>query len=246
MRWHYNLVHQSGGALVRDMVVYDSGLVAGQAVSLIAGANQCALQDPSGATLPDIVGVTCNAPSASTAIASGTLYFAKTIMNPDAVYLAEYDMTTTADIDVISSTATATTLGACDDNLDGGWLYVNTGTGAGQLAFIGAANAVSVMTLDTTAPWDVTPDATSDVILVRPPFAKNKDLEATWTKLASDEDETGLMIVLENYIQAQSVAWGPLRPRQHHMLTNLSSAGLKLMSDVMFEDNVLWTKTWCT
>lgn len=239
MRWHYNLVNQGGGPLVRDSVIYAaSGLVAGEPLIAIAGATQCALQAPSGATIPDFVGVLAETPSSqASAITTGTLYFGKVIMNPDAIYIAQYGLSLT-DIDVVSSTSTATTLGTCDDNMDGGWLYVNSGTGVGQLAYVGAAST-TVFTLDTTTAWTTTPDSTSDVILIRPPWALNLDLNSTdYTTLQTDEDCTGLVMPLENYIESTSIPFGPMRPRQHHMLQGLNGDGVRFYTDVRFIDNL--------
>lgn len=224
------------------MVVYDSGLVAGQAVCWIDGAVSCALQDPASAGgLADFAGVLNESISASTALATGTLVFGDVTINPDAIYLAQYDSAAANDISVVSSTSTATTLGTCDDNLDGGWLYCNSGTGIGQLGFIGAAST-TVMTLDTTTAWTTTPDSTTDVILIRSPFGHNdgagKDLDSTFTLLATDEDETGEITILENYIESAAVPMGPLRPRQHHMLQNLNSQGVRFYSDIHFADNI--------
>ena len=239
MRWHYNLVYQGGGPLVRDSVIYAaSGLVGGEAMTLIAGAAQYAVQAPSGATVPDFVGVLAETPpDQATVVTSGTLYFGKIVLNPDAIYIAEYDKSLT-DIDVVSSTSTATTLGTCDDNMDGGWLYVNSGTGIGQLAFIGAAST-TVMTLDTTDAWGTTPDSTSDVILVRPPWAGNIDLDSTaYKSIQTDEDTTGEITAIENYIESSKVAFGPMRPRQHHMLSGLNSDGVRLYSDLFVYSNI--------
>ena len=246
MRYHYNLTTGSG-PLHRDMVIYDAtSMVGGQLVSVVAGANQACLVDPSGATLPDIVGVLGNTPSSSiSAVSSGTLKFGDVIINPDAIFLAQYDNAAANDISVTSSTSTAVTLGSTDDNMDGGWMYVNSGTGVGQLAFIGAAST-TVMTLDTTTAWTTTPDSSSDIILIRPPFAKNKDLDSTFSLLATDEDETGKLIVLENYIESADQAFGPLRPRQHHMLQNQDSAGARFYSDIKIVDHVLDVDTWCS
>jgi hypothetical protein len=221
------------------MVIYAaSGLVAGEPLIAIAGANQCCLQAPSGATIPDFVGVLANTPtSQATALTTGTLYFGSVILNPDAIYIAEYDKSLT-DIDVVSSTSAATTLGTSDDNMDGGWLYVNSGTGVGQLAFIGAAST-TVMTLDTTAAWTTTPDSSSDVILIRPPFALNVDLNSTdYSTIQTDEDCTGLVMPLENYIESATIPFGPMRPRQHHMKTGLNNDGVKFYTDIRFIDNI--------
>ena len=243
MRWHYNQIAQASGPLVQDMLIYDSGLVAGQAVAVVAGEFGDHLQDPAAAGLADIAGVLNETASSTSSVkTTGTLVFGKCTMNPDAVFLAEYDTAVANDVDVVSSTSTATTLGTCDDNLEGGWLYCNSGTGVGQLGYIGAAST-TVMTLDTTDAWSTTPDSTTDVVLIRPAFALNKDLDSTWVMCANDEDETGELLVLENYIQSSTVAFGPIRPRQHHMLRNLNNDGVKFFSDVFFCDNVFFGAT---
>ena len=242
MRFHEDLAGQ-GSQLVRDLVVYDTGVIAGQAVSVIAGAFQMAVQDPAAAGLADIVGVTQEAAnSTATVVTTGALKWAKVQINPLAIYQVRYDLTTSADVSVSSSTSTAVTLSTTDDNCDGGWMYVNSGTGRGQLGYIGAAST-TVMTLDTTDAWTTTLDSTSDIILIRPPFALNKDLDSTWALALTDEDETGEALVLENYIQSDSIAMGALVPRQHHMAQNLHNQGVKLYCDLHFCDNVFFGAT---
>lgn len=238
MRYHYDL-NGTNAALIRDMAIYDSAsLVAGQALAVTAGANQACLQDPAAAGCADIAGVLMETPATSVSVVStGTLYFGKVSINPMTVYLAQYDNAVGNDVDVSSATTAAVTIDTADDNLDGGWVYCNSGTGQGQLGFIGSAST-TVMTLDTTAAFGTAPDSTTDIILIRPPFALNKDLDSTWSLLATDEDETGEIIVLENYIQADCVAFGPLRARQHHALSNLHNHGVKFYSDIQFADNV--------
>jgi len=34
------------------------------------------------------------------------------------------------------------------------------------------------------------------------------------------------------------VPFGPLRPRQHHMLSNLNNQGVKFYADIRFIDNI--------
>ena len=239
MRWHYNLCNLGGGPLVRDLDIYAvSGLVAGEAVIAIAGANQSCLQAPSGATVPDFVGVLAETPSSQASVmTTGTLYQAKTIINPDAIYITQYDPSTSTDVDVVSSTSAAVTIGTADDNLDGGWIYVNSGTGVGQLAFIGAAST-TVLTLDTTNAFGVTPDSTSDILLLRPAWALNTNLDSTYTMIDSSEQATGLIMTLGNYIESATVPFGPLRPRQHHMKSGLNTDGVKFYADVRFIDNI--------
>ena len=54
-----------------------------------------------------------------------------------------YDLAAANDLDVTSSTSTILTHGSGDQDLDGGWIYSNSGTGAGQLRYIKAANATT-------------------------------------------------------------------------------------------------------
>lgn len=242
MRHHYNLIAHNTGPLVRDCPVYDSGIIKGQGLTYGADELGGLLIDTT-AQGTDWVGLSNEAVSASSAVTTGTLVFAKVILNPDSIYLALCDPTASVDVDVVSSTSTATTLGTCDDDFDGSWLYCNSGTGAGQLAFIGAASA-TVMTLDTTDAWVTTPDSTTDVVIVRRPWnwptGSGRDLDTTFSMLLSDEDETGEFLVMENYISSGNVPFGPLRPRQHHMLTGLNGNGVnvKLYSDIYPTDNI--------
>ena len=167
--------------------------------------------------------------------------FAKVLLGANIVWEADYDLTAANDINVSSSTSTATTLGTSDDDLEGSWIYVNSGTGIGQLGYIGAAST-TVMTLDTTAAWTTTPDATSDVIIIRHPWRHagggGKDLAADFITLLSDEDETGEILVLENYIRAATISDTPLRPRAHHMLQNLNNKQVAFSSKIYFTDNI--------
>jgi len=239
MRWHYNLVNQGGGPLVRDCDIYAaSGLIAGEALTCIDGANRAMLQAPSGATVPDFAGVLLETPTnQASAVASGTLYSAKVCLNPDAIYIAEYE--TTDKLDVVSSTSTAVTFSGAsiDANVEGGWLYASAGTGIGQLAFVGAATT-TILTIDTTQAYAVTPDATTDMILVRAPWSGNVDLGTSYTQCKTIGASTGLIMCLENYIQSTFVPFGPLRPRQHHMLTGLNTAAVQLYSDLYFYGSV--------
>jgi hypothetical protein len=191
----------------------------------------------------DFVGVAHETVTASTtALATGTIVYGKTILNPDAVYLCQWDDSATYDVNITSSTTAAVTIGTTDDNMDGGWIYINSGTGAGQLGFIGAAST-TVMTLDTTTAFDVAPASDSDCLLIRRPWKfpanSGNDLSATFDELLSDEDCTGEILILENYIVATSVPFGPLRPRQHHALSNLNNCAVKFYSDIYFTDAVL-------
>ena len=237
MKWSYGMCGGQG-PIVRDMVVYDASTIAkGQAVSVVLGANGAGIVDIN-ADLTEFAGVAMQEQTdAATAFSSGTLKFAKICVSPDAVYRAAYDQTTANDISVASATSTAVTVGTSDDNAEGGFIYVNSGTGQGQLAYIGAATT-TVYTIDTTTAYATTLDSTSDIIHIRKPLCADKDLDSTFVLLDTEEAEDGHLLVLENFIQADNIPLGPMRPRQHHMLQNLHNHGVKFSSDVWFQDCV--------
>lgn len=239
MRWHHNLVGQGMGPLVRDLVSYSAGTIfAGSPVTLIAsGADGAAVQRPSGVTIPDFVGVALETGGTAYVPESGALVFTKCAINSDAIYLAQYDTGASA---VTASGSTTTTITTVDDHSDASWLYCRTGTGIGQLAFIGEATT-TVMTLDTTDAWGITPVAgDTTVSVIKPVWHQSLDLEITGYQYVdgSGGTVTGQVRILENYIEAANVAFGPMRPRQHHMLNNLNSAGVRFYSDIYFFDSI--------
>ena len=243
MQWNHSLNGDNSGPIVRDMPLFDASDIA-EGEALTYGADvRGALLITSGALGADFVGVAQETITASTTdLTTGTIIYGKVIIDPLGVYRVEYDLAAANDIDVVSSTSTATTLGTSDDDLEGSWLFVNSGTGVGQLAFIGAAST-TVMTLDTSAAWTVTPDSGSDVILIRKPlrFAANsgKDLNAAGILAASDEDETGEYLVMENYLESRLHSSQPLRPDKDHMRQDLDSADVRFYTDLYPTDHIL-------
>lgn len=239
MRWHYNLIAQGSGPLYRDLVSYSASTIeAGSPVVLInAGEDSPAVQRPAGVAVDDFIGVTAETGATAYVPESGTLVFTKCMINPDAIYLAQYDTGASA---VDASTATMTTITTVDDSCDGSWLYCRTGTGIGQLAFIGVCGTTE-MTLDTTDPWGITPIAgDTTVSVIRNVWHPHLDLEITGYQNVdgSGGTVTGQVRILENYIEAANVPFGPMRPRQHHMLNNLNSAGVRFYSDIYFFDSI--------
>lgn len=241
MRYHYSTAQAE--PVIRDFWA-GATFISGQACAISSGANGALLAEAASVPI-DIVGVSLEAATTST-LSSGTIVNVKVIINPDAVYLAEQDTAAANDIDVSSATTAAITLGACDNNLDGSWIYVNSGTGAGQLGFIGAATT-TVMTLDTSDAFGTAPDSSSDVVIIRKAWdvTGGRDLDSTVALLATDEDETGDILVMENYIRTTTIPFEPLHPSKHHNLSGLNATGVnvKFFSDIHFQDHVLLTNT---
>jgi len=241
MRHHYNLIANDSGPVIRDCPVYGT-FIKGQSTTYGA-TTQGAVLITGAALGANFTGVTAEAKTATTtALTTGTLVFAKVILNPDAVFLAQYDDTAANDVDVVSSTTAAVTVGTADDDLDGSWVYINSGTGAGQLGYVGTATT-TVLTLDTTSAFAVAPDSNSDILIIRHAWsvanAGGNDLDATFSLLKSQVQSTGDILALENYIESTTIPFGPLRPRQHHGLSNLNNDKVKFYSDIYFMDSIL-------
>lgn len=243
MRHHYNLIANDSGPVIRDCPVYDaSSITKGEILTYGADERGGVLISGAPTTCADIVGVAAETKVASTTvITSGTLVYAKVILNPDAIYLTQWDPT--ADCATASATTAAITTAACDDDLDGSWVYLNDGTGIGQLGYVGAADT-TVLTLDTTTAFGVRPDSTTTFLLIRRPWKRAnstlQDLDSTGVMLKSAlSGGGGYNLILENYIEATTIPFGPLRPRQHHALAGLNNASVKFYSDLYLIDNIL-------
>jgi hypothetical protein len=151
-----------------------------------------------------------------------------------------YDLTASTDLDVASATSTVLTVAACDDNLDGSWVYINSGTGAGQLRYVSAADAT---TLTVNTAFTTTPDATSDFILIRPQGLPEGGvaLNSTFDQILPVLDETTSqkILVLKNFIE------GPTGVQELNITDNpglemdgLNARGVRFYSHVMFIDTL--------
>jgi hypothetical protein len=151
-------------------------------------------------------------------------------------------MSTSTDLDVASSTSTIITTAANDDDLDGGWVYINSGTGAGQLRYIKASTATTI-TVNTA--FTTTPDSTSDFIIIRPEGAPLDGiaLNATFDMILPVLNETNAsrIIILENHVQ------GPMGDKVLNITDNsdletdgLNGRGVRFYSVAIIGDGALW------
>ena len=233
------------GALV-DLPIYDAtslargqSLIWGQEGSSTGSLN--ALVD-SAAVPIDIFGVLAETPTTtttnySTPIVHKALVQLATMMPVWRIY---WDNDAANDIDVTSSTSTVLSHASGDDNLDGCWVYINSGTGAGQLRFVTAANATT-KTVNTA--FTTTPDSTSDFLLIRGQGLPTggQDLDGTFSLLASAVSATGQLLILKNWIQ------GPPGTQELdvtlHELDNLNARSTRFYSDVCFLDRAFSTQS---
>lgn len=162
------------------------------------------------------------------------------IVQPVNIWKCYYDLTASTDLDVVTATSTSLTGLTIDDNLDGSWIYINSGTGAGQLRYVSAANTSS---LTVSSAFTTTPDNTSDFIIIRHTgitAAGGNILNSDRTKLlaALASSQTGEVVVLKNFIEG---AFGKIEldPTLNSILTsadNLNTRGVRFSSLVIFSD----------
>lgn len=153
----------------------------------------------------------------------GTAYtFRKVVINPWAVYRAQYD---TGAIAVASTSSTTVTITSLEDDIDGGWLFGNDG----QLQYITTASAGSCTTKSATG-WT----SANTVQKVLPMFHLFGTLDTTAVKLNhAAAVGSGLLANLDNWVEARGIPRQRLDPTKHSGLTLTS---VRLFSDVHFRD----------
>jgi len=226
------------GAYVK-MPIYDTTsltkgqtLIWGQEASATGSYN--ALVD-SAAVPIDVFAVLAETPATTTTNYSTPLIYRAQVqlVNIVPVWKIYWDNATGSDISVTSSTSTAITHGSGDDNLDASWVYMNSGTGVGQLRFCKGA-AATTKTVNTA--FTTTPDSTTDFILIRNQGRPTggQDLDSTLTKLSPAVSATGQLLLLKNWIE------GPTATEEldytKHELDGLNSRGVRFFSHVIFMD----------
>lgn len=191
----------------------------------------------SGAAATDVVGVLENAVSSFGVFATGTLwndaYLQDVCINPSAVYEADYDQADT--MVAVSSSSTTATITSLEDDIDGGWLYVVSGTGAGQLRWLAASASGSCTTLTAFSP---VLDGTSYLIKILPNFHKLVKLNSTATKIGTDAAAgSGIISVLENFVRADGINKQRLDPALHSGL-NLYGKNAVFSAEIVFCDHL--------
>lgn len=192
----------------------------------------------------DNVGVYCG-PSitSSGTVAAGTSQYGKILINPFAIYMAEYDQTTTITAtNYASKVVTATSEGKAGD-----WLLNTTsgGTARGQLLYIASTSTTASMTSLSTP--NVTPGTTDTYVHIRglltgqlaAQYARiDLNTAATGIKTGSSYGGVGINL-LDNHIRSsKGTALQPLRRATHD---NTLDTDYKVYGEIMFPDNI-WIK----
>ena len=226
--------------------IYDAtAMVKGQ--GLIWGVDgsstsTCALIDVTNTTA-NIFAVLAETPATTTTNVGTPVIYQATCQLAENVRIWKvyYDLATGTDLDITSSTSTVVTLATMDDNLDGSWLYINSGTGAGQLRFIKAANTT---TLTVNTAFTTTPDSTSDVIIIRNVGIPTGGtiLNTTFDMILAALDNTTAQktVILKNFVE------GPLGCHELDVTKNgfletagLNTRGIRFFSHIIFIDTLV-------
>lgn len=218
-----------GEPFIMDVPIYDAtDLIVGEMLMLSdqAGADGHAFIASDGVT-GEQLGVLQETPALSTSDASTGYAYAKCIVSPDALYLAEVSQRS-GDIitaNITASTGTTLTITSLEDDIDAGWVYVTdnlgTCTGAGQLRYL-TASAAGSATLSSAA----TIGTDSDIIKIPPTFHKLIDANVPFTHIESAAAAGAAVKVvnIENYIEKRGRFNGreAMRYSKHRNLSNLN------------------------
>ena len=231
----------------RDFPVKTSiSLTNGGAMQLIT-TESLSYVDLQATTWINTVGVYMGATRTSGAgtIALGTIDTAKILVNPFAVYLAEYDLSSTITAtNFASGVVTATCEGQAGD-----WLlnYTSTQAAHGTLLYIASHSTTASMTAVTTSGHPATIGTTDKWVHIHSQLKgqlggqyQRVDLNTAGTKIKTAGSYTGKGIkVLDNHIRSQkSSSLQPLRYASHN---NTQDASYKPFAEIHFADNV-WVK----
>ena len=188
----------------------------------------------------DIFGVLSEAPTTQTTnIQTPISYQGKVaLVSNDKIWRVYYDMRAAYDASVDSYSSPTITVAACDQDLDGSWVYVNSGPGAGELRYIKAADAT---TLTANTAFTSTLTAVSDFILIRPPgrTTGGHTLDTTFKMMDTvlDGGNTVGIIVLKNYMEGAGGSWElDITKNSHCEMDGLSARGVRFYSDIVFMD----------
>lgn len=181
--------------------------------------------------------------AAGSTIALGTSEYGRVLVNPYAVYLAEYDATT-----VVTATNFGTkTITATSEAQAGDWFLnaSSTSTAYGELLYIASTSTTASVTALSTP--TVTPGATDTWVHVHC-IGKGQlaaqygrmDLNTTATKMKSGSSYGGVGIqLIDNHVKSRrSTALQPLRRVSHD---NTLDTTYQVFAEIVAVDNV-WTK----
>jgi len=254
MKFHYDVT--AAEPIIRDIRVYNVGaLTMGTAMchGAVATAENMGCATVSAPTTSEnVIGVlneNLTAAEALSVVASGTDKYGKIVINPLAVWLAEYSMLAADDCVTTTTTPKVLTCGMVV-NHHRGWAYVtNVGSttgGYGNLFQIGAGST-SAATAATAYDDYLTDTEVGDTFIVMPaPYSA--DVAGGGINLAANSINIsgyleaavgeGSVMVLENYISSKARPIERLVCAQHSG-NNYRAEAPKFFADIMFPEHLL-------
>lgn len=234
-----------------SLPVYDANSLITNGQALIWGT------DASATSVNSMIDCAAALPIDIFAVASEGLTTTASNVNTPLIYQVECQMVTNApiwriyqdlatgtDLSVTSGSSTAFVGAAADDDpLDGCWIYINSGTGVGQLRFASTQTSTTAFTLSSAL--TTTLDTDTDYILIRSQGLPDggQDLNTTLDKLVSVSTATGQIMILKNFIQSVTgtLEMDITKNPQLGTADNLNSRGVRFFSHIIFLDRALST-----
>lgn len=233
MKFAYDLT--GAEPIIRDYPVYGAGadIVEGAVVMRGATPGTNGGQLIVGVSaLVDVVGVLAElhdySVSGDSLIAGTAWVYRKVIINPFAVYRAQYDSTDT--MAVASTSTTTVTVTSLEDNIDAGWLLGNDG----QLQFL-TASAAGSATSKSASGWT----SANTLLKIVPVFHQLIKINTAADKIGTDAAAgAGEVANLDNWVQARGIPLQRLDPTKHSGLTLTDP---KIFSDIVFRNHAFNT-----
>jgi len=260
MKWHYDV--NAAEPIIRDLRVYAAAdLNVGQAVACgptATAANQGGVIAADPVVLDNIVGVLNEtiewaAASDSSVTATGQDIYGKVIINPGAVYLAQYSQLAADDVPDTAGDATgkSVTVTQIEDH-EGCWAYItnvaSSTAGYGNLFKVGATTNTTVLTAVTDYDDNLLANAATDtVIVIHQPYGA--DIAGGSVNLATGgvnlqgytaAQATGAATVLEVYIASKDRPMEALRAAKHSG-SNYRNEAPQFFGDIWFSEHMLAT-----
>lgn len=277
MNFHYDLAQAE--PIIRDTVVCASadilkGAVVGRDGAITTPLLNMGVSNVDPALVDDVVGVAqefydfdkhINSADAigTSAITTGVTNYIKVLINPLAIYLAEWSQHTSDDADATNQTASSTgatvvgTYTTPGDDCEATWVYItdegSTAAGAGNLFMIGAASETDWDAVTGPGPsgWASTlkGNSTADTYIhIINPYKSfvvggsiNLSTGTVGDKLAGNDllmTDTGAIVVLENYVVDKATPMEPLRAERNSG-RNYDAATCHLYADIQLMDHIL-------
>lgn len=160
----------------------------------------------------------------------------------DNAVTVRYDYSLASTVAVASASSATLTITSFEANFDGGWVYVNAGTGIGQILFVASSSSGScVLTSAATTQLD----STSKLTKVLPHFYETPVWLVNTTTAPTQLNSTaaagtGRAVTLAQMIQRNGIEQR-LNPKSHHNNSGLNSLNQFALYAFMCMQNTAFT-----